>query len=207
MDQGTARIDPDRAERHRDHPAAVRTGMAGHHDRCVLCACGRAAAGAEGRVFRHRENAVLAGARHSRCAAEQGHRDARRHGRPRPGQEGGQRPDRAADGGAKAPRAGPADRAAQPAHGLHRTARRRQDRGGARARRHLPLAAGAARRASGRGATLRRRRRLYRADRTEDAGEVQRGARRHPVHRRGLYACRFRWATTTTPARRRSKRC
>ena len=104
-------------------------------------------------------------------------------GRAGAGQGGGQQAHVGARSRAHAPRAGARSRADQPAHGIHRPARRGQDRGRARARRDLSLAQRAAQRSSGRDRPLGSRRGLYRPDRSQDARQMQGSARRHPVHR------------------------
>ena len=144
-------------------------------------------------LVRHRRPAAIEGPRaeagtHRRRRAQR----TRRHGWARAGQGRGQQVDRPAAGRSQTPRAKYAGHADEPAYGVHRPARRRQDAGGARSRRHLSLAARAAQRPPGRDRPCRSGRRLYRTDRHQDTGEMQASARRHPVHRRGLCARRQR---------------
>ena len=115
------------------------------HDVC-RGAAGRAARSAVAELARpHPFDFHRRGGRKNRDLVDRGGAGkARRHGRARPGQAGGQGPGRAHAGGAEAPRAGPRRVRAQPAHGVHRTARRRQDRSRAAGRRDLPRAEGLA---------------------------------------------------------------
>ncbi len=86
----------------------------------------------------------------------------------------------------EAPRAGPPHRCPQPAHGVHRPARRRQDRGRARDRRDFSGVEGAAQGADRGDRPGRPGGGICRANRDQDTRKMPRGARWHSVYRRGL---------------------